>query len=82
MKPTADEVLAWAREANLPSCHTTHLKALARFAALVAAAEREKCADICDHEMDSAKACSNIVYGNGMSVGAGNCADKIRALGE
>ena len=78
---TNEQILILAKEANLPSCHTTHLKALARFAALVAAAEREKCADICDHEMDSAKACSNIVYGNGMSVGAGNCADKIRALG-
>jgi len=53
-----------------------------RFADIVATKERNRCADICDHEMDSAKACSNVVYGNGMSVGTGNCADKIRALGE
>jgi CHASE3 domain sensor protein len=31
-----------AREANLPSCHLTHPKALERFAALVADSERER----------------------------------------
>jgi hypothetical protein len=30
-----------AREANLPACHTTHPKALERFAALVREDERE-----------------------------------------
>lgn len=37
-----------------------------------AAAEREACALICDHEMDNALNLS-------MKVAAGNCADKIRA---
>ena len=38
---TRDDIIRMAREADLPACHTTHPKALARFAALVAAAERE-----------------------------------------
>jgi len=39
---TRDDIIRMAREANLPSCHLTHPKALERFAALVAAHEREK----------------------------------------
>lgn len=77
-----NDIMKWAAEAGLPECHTTHPKALARFAALVAASVRQECANICDHEMESAKACSNIVYANGMAVGAGNCADRIRSQGE
>jgi hypothetical protein len=38
------DIIRMAREANLPSCHLTHPKALERFAALVAAHEREKVA--------------------------------------
>jgi hypothetical protein len=30
-----EDILRMAREANLPSCHTTHPKALERFAALI-----------------------------------------------
>ena len=41
---TKDEIIRMAREANLPSCHLTHPKALERFAKLVAAHEREKVA--------------------------------------
>jgi len=43
-----EDIIRMAREANLPSCHTTHLKALKRFAVLVAAHEREECAKLCD----------------------------------
>jgi len=43
-----EDIIRMAREANLPSCHTTHLKALKRFAVLVAAHEREECAKVCD----------------------------------
>ena len=35
MTMTRDDVIAMAREANLPACHTTHPKALERFAKLV-----------------------------------------------
>lgn len=44
----SDDILRMAREALLPSCHLTHPKALERFAALVAAAERETCQTMCD----------------------------------
>ena len=43
-----DDIIRMAREADLPPCHTTHLKALERFAHLVAAAEREACAKVLD----------------------------------
>ena len=39
-----DDIVRMAWKANLPSCHITHPKALERFAALVAAHEREKVA--------------------------------------
>lgn len=35
-----EDIIHMAREANLPSCHTTHPKALERFAVLVAAREK------------------------------------------
>jgi hypothetical protein len=38
-----DDIVRMAWKANLPSCHITHPKALERFAALVAAHEREAC---------------------------------------
>lgn len=41
-----DDIVRWAQEANLPPCHTTHPKALERFAKLVAEHEREECAQI------------------------------------
>lgn len=41
-----DDIIRMAREALLPACHLTHPKALERFAALVAAAEREACAKL------------------------------------
>jgi hypothetical protein len=37
-----EDIIRMAWKANLPSCHITHPKALERFAALVAAHEREK----------------------------------------
>lgn len=54
MKPTTDDVLKWAREADLPACHTTHPKALIRFAALAyaagAAAMKERAAKVCENK--------------------------------
>ena len=43
-----DDIVRMAWKANLPSCHITHPKALERFAALVAAHEREECAKVCE----------------------------------
>ncbi len=42
---TRDDIIRMAREANLPACHLTHPVALARFANLVAAAERTRLHD-------------------------------------
>jgi hypothetical protein len=39
---TIDDITRMARDANLPECHTTHPKALERFADIVAAHEREQ----------------------------------------
>ena len=39
------DIMRLAHEANLPACHLTHPVALARFAALVAAAERTRLHD-------------------------------------
>ena len=45
---TRNDIIRMAREAHLPSCLATHPVALERFAALVAAAEREECAKLFD----------------------------------
>ena len=48
-----EDIIRMAREANLPSCHTTHPKALERFAVLVAAHERQW-VGLTDEEIDHA----------------------------
>ena len=63
---TKDDIIRMAQEAGLPACHTTHPKALGRFAALVAAAEREACIRDCD-SVDL--------------IGADDCIAAIRARG-
>jgi hypothetical protein len=60
-------IMEMAREANLPACHTTHPKALERFAALVREDEREECAKLCEQPGWNA---------------ANWCAKAIRARGE
>ena len=49
---------------------------LKRFAVLVATAEREACAEICDQQMEWGE------INTSMAVAAGNCADLIRARGQ
>jgi hypothetical protein len=49
--PSRDDIIKLAREAgwNWPEVHTTSIEdRLERFAALVAAAEREACAKVCE----------------------------------
>jgi DNA invertase Pin-like site-specific DNA recombinase len=53
---TRDDIIRMAREALLPSCHLTHPKALERFAAIVAAAERDRIADEAKHIIKRAEA--------------------------
>jgi len=71
---TREDIIRMAWEANLPSCHTTHPKALERFAAIVAAYEREECAKLCEDEIERIRP----LY----SVTAENCTKFIRARGE
>jgi len=66
-----DDIIRMAWKANLPSCHITHPKALERFAALVAAHEREECAKVCEE-----------VDGRITHYRAPDCAVAIRARGE
>jgi len=72
---TNDIIMKLALEANLPPCHLTHPKALARFAKLIAEVEREACANICDVAMEWAE------INPAMAIGAANCANVIRARG-
>jgi hypothetical protein len=72
-----DDIIRLAREALLPSCHLTHPKALERFAALVAAAEREECAKVCEEERE------RLFWGhNVQAISADKLAEAIRARGE
>lgn len=48
-------IMEMAVEANLPSCHLTHPKALLRFADLVAERERKQCIDL----LEGLHACQN-----------------------
>lgn len=73
---TKDDIIRMAREALLPSCHLTHPKALERFAALVAAAEREACAQVCI-ETGATKGNSDAAFDM-----ADHCAAAIRARKE
>ena len=77
---TRDEIIRMAREANIGTYINleSHLVGnhLERFAALVAAAEREACAEICDEQMEIRE------INTAMAVAAGNCADAIRARGD
>ena len=66
-----DDIIRMAREALLPACHLTHPKALVRFAALVAAAEREACAKVCEE-----------LHASNYGVNGGGYAVIIRARGE
>jgi hypothetical protein len=69
---TRDDIIKMAREAGFfhtgtePqyfSCRTTSIE---RFAALVAAAEREECAKVCDkHWDDNGQHCANAIRARG-----------------
>ena len=75
-----EDIIRMAREAGLPSSELYH-KNLERFAALVAAAEREACAKVCDTE---ARMWSHVdVTGrrSDQSDAAATCAAAIRARG-
>lgn len=68
-----DDIIAMARDANPEHDLTTMLPFLSRFAALVAAKEREECAQVCE---------SRVTPGTGSVAILGGAADAIRARGK
>lgn len=77
---TRDEIIRMAQECQLigmrPHLDGIYQQSLERFAALVAEAEREACADICDQYSEIRE------INTAMGVAALNCAELIRARGE
>ena len=78
-KMNRDDIIRMAREAQMPFYWATgeipYLGRLERFAALVAAAEREACAKVCEENAD------DLSEGDWDSACI-NCADHIRARGQ
>ena len=75
---TRDEITSIAREAGFVGMDARH-GALSRFAALVAAAEREECAKVCDQRKIITPEWQLDQH---YSQGASHCAAAIRARGE
>ncbi len=86
---TTNDILRMAREAGMdrkPADHNCRVdyfdvvtdSELERFAALVAAAEREECAKVCKNEMIDEEQCNDDVAYN---AGCHDCAAAIRARG-
>lgn len=71
-------ILRMAKEAGLPvrESETGTIAAYIKFARLVADAEREYCAEICDDMMEWGH------INTAMAIAAGNCADLIRERGK
>ena len=82
---TREQVIAWAKEAEL-HCHiklTEHgliIEDLQYFANLVAAAEREACAKVCDDKVEAEYATGKVDH-NEMAW-TQSCAIDIRARGK
>lgn len=74
-----EEIIRLARDAKLPYEYDTgrilYLKELERFAALVAEAEREACAKVCE---ETTAAWTQYLYNEGCM----DCAKAIRARGD
>jgi hypothetical protein len=90
---TQDEIIAMANEAGLNSYRIPPSQAVAvwgRFAARVAAKEREACADICDQfaartteaQQGPSDSLSNVMLRQVAVLGHSECAHAIRARGE
>ena len=78
---TREEIIRMAREAGFSVTWPETVVNFERFAALVAKAEREACADVCDGE---AKFWKDDLrdWGRGFYAGAKSSAHAIRARGE
>ena len=81
-----EDIIRMAREAGLAyGSDEKPLNSVTRFAALVAAAEREACAKVCEEvESRAEELWDKFAYpeDQGMASGARQCAAAIRARGE
>ena len=75
-----EDIIKMAREAGFADgvAEIVGLEGFARFAALVAAAEREACARLCDELVERNRADAHVAW----VLGNSQCADAIRARGE
>ena len=71
---TREDIIRMAREAKFPVNHPDWADAARRFAALVAAAEREACAKVCDARY--------MGDNNREDTESRRCAEAIRARGQ
>ena len=91
---THEEIIAMAREAGFDMSHLPSIRAanvygevndeLARFAALVAAKEREACAQVCEEVARKYEEQHRGCFPDGMvpaEMGADDCVEAIRARG-
>ena len=81
---TSDEITRMAREAGFVGMDGSH-GALGRFAALVAAAERDACAKVCEKIYDEYDENEGLKYAElrtDAATGGRDCAAAIRARGE
>jgi len=77
---TKDEIIRMAREAKFNDFGVAwQMDAMTRFAALVAEAEREVCAKVCDSEMFRETSNPDNKEVAGIRLGARFCAAAIRA---
>ena len=77
---TRDDIIKMAREAGLDPDLWNYTDAFERFAALVAAHEREACAKICDEKVDAEYATGKVDHNEMGWTQA--CLIAIRARGE
>ena len=80
---TRDDIIRMAREAGyvIPA-YRDHIEIMERFAALVAAAEREACAKLCDDEQPANPWKPVSTHLEGQFEMAGHLAERIRARGK
>jgi len=77
---TRDDIIKMAKEAGLDPDLWNYTDAFERFAALVAAHEREACAKVCDEKVDAEYATGKVDHNEMAWTQA--CAIAIRARGE
>ena len=81
---TKDDIMKMARDAGAPD-PMVFIGAYERFAALIAASEREACAKLCDDEAGQSMQCAgSMTTGpyDWKADGATDCAEAIRARGQ